>query len=94
MADTIVAQRISRQKRIDLASASAAAVLGAGVGAAAAQYFAPYAALLVAMGMLLHGWAMMARRRVEADVEVPVWAKALYWTCWIALGALAIWIFT
>ena len=93
MADTIVAQRISRQKRIDLASAGGAGILGAAMGAAAAQHLASYAALLVVIGMVLHGWAMFARRRLEADVELPMWANALYWMCWMALIALTLWIF-
>lgn len=93
MAHTIVAQRINRQKRIDLASAGGAAILGAGIGAEAAQHVAPYAALLLVIGILLHGWAMLARRRLEANQRLPFWANALYWTCWIVIAALTIRLF-
>jgi hypothetical protein len=67
-------------------------VLGAGLGALLAEWAAPFAVLLLPLGILLHGWGMFEKRRLEAGATLPWWSKALYWACWVLLVILAIWI--
>ena len=81
-----------RQKRAELAGSTGAGVLGAGLGALLAQWTAPYALLLLVVGVLMHGWGMLEKHRLEAGAEIPLWSKALYWLCWIVLAILIIWI--
>lgn len=83
----------SRMKRADLASGVGAAILGAGVGVLAASYLAAYAGLLVVVGLVLHAWAMLERRRLETAAPTIWWAETLYWLCWLLLlviGALVL----
>ena len=81
-----------RQKRAELAGATGAGVLGVGLGALLAQWTAPYAMLLLVMGVLLHGWGMLEKHRLEAGADVPLWSAALYWACWAILVVLIVWI--
>jgi hypothetical protein len=83
---------ISRQKRAEFAGSTGAGVLGLGIGALLAEWAAPYALFLVIVGILLHGWGMLEKRRLEAGSAVPPWSNALYWLCWIGLGILVAWI--
>lgn len=87
----------TRSKRADLASAGGAGILGAGVGALLLGSLDADTARLVSMGCIavgsvLHGWGMLARRRLEAGAAVPLAWNALYWLCWILLGLLILWI--
>jgi drug/metabolite transporter (DMT)-like permease len=82
----------SRHKRAELAGSAGAGVLGAGLGALFAQWAAPFAVVLLVLGVLLHGWGMVEKRRLEAGATSPAWSKALYWVCWILLAILMIWI--
>jgi hypothetical protein len=82
----------SRQKRAELAGSIGAGLLGAGLGALLARWAAPYAPLLVALGVLLHGWGMVEKHRIEAGAPTPLWSKALYWLCWIVLSGLIVWL--
>ena len=80
----------SRQKQAELAGAIGAGVLGFGVGALLSEWTAPFAVLLVIVGVLLHGWGMLEKHRLEAQAGQPAWATTLYWVCWIALAALTL----
>jgi hypothetical protein len=87
----------TRSKRADLASAGGAGILGAGVGALLLGSFDADAARLVAMGciaigIVLHGWGMLARHRLESGAAAPLAWNALYWLCWILLALLIFWI--
>ena len=82
----------SRRKRAELAGSTGAGVLGAGVGALLAQWAAPYGLLLILVGVLMHGWGMLERHRLEVGVKIPLWSTALYWLCWMVLAVLAIWV--
>jgi hypothetical protein len=84
--------RIIKTKRAELASAVGAGLAGAGIGVLAAQVLAQYALAFLALGALLHGWGMLAKHRLESNLDLPAWSHALYWLCWIALAALAAWI--
>jgi hypothetical protein len=82
----------SRQKRADLAGSAGAGVLGAGLGALFAEWAAPFAVVLLVLGVLLHGWGMVEKHRLEAGATAPSWSKALYWICWVLLALLMMWI--
>jgi hypothetical protein len=49
-------------------------------------------ALLV--GVAMHGWGMYEKRKLErgSGLARRKWEEAMYWSCWAALGALAIYI--
>jgi hypothetical protein len=83
---------VSRQKRAELAGSAGAGVLGIGLGALLAQWAAPFAVVLLVLGVLLHGWGMVEKHRLEAGATSPSWSKALYWICWVLLALLMIWI--
>jgi hypothetical protein len=85
------ARGTDRQKHADLASSGGAGVLGAGLGALLADWAAPYAMALLALGALLHGWGMLEKRRLDAGAALPLWSRSLYWLCWIVLAALMVW---
>ena len=59
-------EEVSRQKRAELAGTAGAGVLGAGLGVLLAQWAAPYALALVIVGVVLHGWGMVEKHRMEA----------------------------
>lgn len=81
----------ARSKRAELVSVTGATVLGAGVGALIAAYVGRYAVVLVIAGMVLHASGMRERHRLEHEDGVARvwWYEALYWSCWIALLAVA-----
>ena len=80
------------QKRAQLAGSVGAGVIGLGLGGLLGPWTAPVGALLFAVGVLLHGWGMLAQRRLEAGIATPVWSQALYWLCWLGLAMLLLWI--
>jgi hypothetical protein len=57
-----------------------------------ARALASYALAFIALGILLHGWGMLAKHGLESNADVPRWSKSLYWLCWLTLGAFALWI--
>lgn len=83
---------VSRAKKADLAGATGAGVLGAGLGVMLAPHAAGLGPVLAVLGAVLHGWAMFEKRRLEAGAATPRWASALWWLCWVALAALVVWI--
>ena len=82
------------RKRADLLATTGAGVLGAGLALLLAAQLQPYAIPLLALGLATHGWGMYAKHRLEARSGTPQlpWAEWLYWDCWLALAALAIYI--
>jgi hypothetical protein len=85
-------QNFGREKQAELASAAGAGVLGAGLGALFAAHAGRFAPVLIAIGIAMHGWGMLERRRLQAGLALPHWANALYWLCWAALAVLGVWI--
>ena len=85
---------VSQRKRADLTSGVGAGVLGGGIALLLAQYLRAYAIPLLFVGVLLHGWGMFDRHRLDgqAGTDTLRWAEALYWVCWVALFALALYI--
>jgi hypothetical protein len=79
----------SRLKLADLTSGIGAIVLGVGLGTVAGHYLEGLWAPLVLGGILLHGWGMYDKHRLESgQPHQPRWATALYWICWALLAAL------
>jgi hypothetical protein len=52
----------------------------------------PLAVALIAIGIVLHGWGMLEKRRLDAGVDIPLWSRALYGLCWAATATLVAWI--
>jgi F0F1-type ATP synthase assembly protein I len=85
------ASAMVRAKKIDLASSLGAGVIGGGLGVLLARYVdsAPYAIALIAVGIGLHGWGMLERRRLEISAPRALWVEGLYWLCWVILVVIA-----
>ena len=83
---------MTRIKVAELTSGIGALVLGVGLGALFPQWFAPAAGLLTLAGLVAHAFGMWDTHRLEAahDAEGGPWVRALYWTCWLLLGAVAV----
>ena len=96
MRSVLAARRaeVSRRKYADLTTGVGAGVLGGGIALLLAQYLSAHAIPLLLVGTLLHGWGMFDRHRLDrqAGTDALRWAEALYWLCWVALLALALYI--
>ncbi len=84
------ARLASRLKLAELTSSLGAGVLGAGIGVLLATWLDGLAVPILAVGLLLHAWGMRDKHTLEAGASQPAWASALYWACWLLLGALAL----
>ena len=71
-------------------SALGAGVLGAGLGAMLANWLAAFAVAAVLIGIAVHGWGMLEKRRLENISGEPraMWEQVLYWSCWFLLAIL------
>ena len=83
-----------RLKRLELLGGLGAGVLGAGIALVFARSLAPYALPLLVVGMLSHGWAMLAKRRLERQSHMaqPAWAAAAEWVCWLMIMCLMVYV--
>lgn len=81
----------ARIKRAELAAGLGAGIVGVGLGALFAARLAGYASLILAIGLLMHGWGMFDKHRMErADEGRAVWwGELFYWICWGLLLVLA-----
>ena len=77
----------ARRKRADVASVVGAALLGGGLGAIVARYadLGRSAVALVVVGIVMHAWGMLERRRLDTTAARVWWAEVLYWACWLAI---------
>lgn len=84
----------TRRKAAELLSATGAIALGIGIGLALPAVGMATASLLIAIGILSHGWGMYEKNRIETmgTEMLPRWHGLLYWGCWLGLAALAIYI--
>lgn len=82
----------ARLKRADLASGVGAGLLGFGLGAGTAETVAGLAPAVLLVGLVLHGWGMVAKRALERDRQAaePRWSLVLYRGCWLALALLVV----
>jgi hypothetical protein len=81
---------ITRVKKAELLSSLGAGVLGAGIALLLPNQLAPYAILILLLGLVSHAVGMSQKHRLEQQGKVVHlwWAEALYWLCWLALAAL------
>jgi len=80
----------NRIRLAELTSGVGAVVLGVGLGAIAGRWLSSLGLPLLIVGLLLHGWGMLDKHRLEAGkFENVWWSSALYWACWLLLLALA-----
>jgi hypothetical protein len=84
----------TRIKKAELLSSLGAGVLGAGIALLLPNQLAPYAIPILLLGLISHAVGMSQKHGLEQQGEVVRvwWAEALYWFCWLALGALLVWI--
>lgn len=83
-----------RFKRADLTSGMGALVLGIGLGALVPRAAGAYAVPILVVGILLHGWGMLDKHRLESRqaIERAWWVEMLYWLCWASLFSLVTYI--
>lgn len=79
-------------KAAELASGIGAIVLGAGLALMAPSLLKAYALPVLITGVVVHGAGMTLKHRLERSQDAAWWERALFWGCWAALGALAVWI--
>ncbi len=87
---TTSTQHIARVKKADLLASLGAGVLGAGLALLLPNQLAPFAIPILLIGLISHAVGMSQKHGLEGQGEVARiwWAEALYWLCWLALGAL------
>ena len=75
--------------RAELVSGLGAVVLGVGLGLLLSRYLQGAAVPVLLAGVVVHGWGMYDKRRLEqAEVPRAWWVEALYWLCWILLAGV------
>ena len=80
----------SRLKLAEVTSSVGAGVLGGGIGILLAPWLGGLALPVLAIGLVMHAWGMRDKHTLETGARQPAWATALYWACWLILGALAL----
>ena len=80
-------------RKAEVLSTVGAGVLGAGLAIALHRWVATLAIPLIVAGVVMHGWGMASRRRLESrgGVRRARWERPLYWLCWAALAAILLW---
>ena len=83
-----------QRARFELLGGIGAAVLGAGVALVFRALLAPLALPLLLVGLVVHGWAMWGKHRVDTSDSAPMprWAVWGYWTCWVLIAGLIIYV--
>lgn len=83
-----------RLKKLELLGSFGAGILGAGIALVLVRWVQPYALPILMVGILSHGWAMLAKNRLErqANIAEPTWAIAAEWICWLMIAGLLIYI--
>lgn len=79
-----------RLKLAELTSSLGAGLLGGGIGVLLAGHLAGLGLPVLVLGLVMHAWGMRSKHELEAGAPRPSWSAPLYWACWLALGALAL----
>ena len=84
----------NRLKNAELLSLIGACVATGGIALFIQSWLEPFKLLLVLGGLAVHAFAMLYRRRLErvAGNALTHWEKWLYWSCWLILVLLFIYI--
>ncbi len=79
-----------RLKSAELLSIAGASVLGAGVALILQRWLAPFALVIVIVGLVAHAGGMFQKHRIVtgAGLKLEPWETWLYWLCWLALAVL------
>lgn len=93
---TTSASAQTRLKLAELSSALGAGVLGLGAGVLLENPLRGLGLPILVVGLALHAWGMTDKHRIEASVDAARvwWSTALYWACWLGLGAVAVYALT
>jgi len=83
----------AQAKAAGLASGLGAILLGAGLALLAPDALRMHALPILVVGGAVHGIGMTIQHRLEShDRPATPWERALFWACWVGLGALAAWL--
>ena len=87
-------EHIARIKKAELLSSMGAGVLGAGIALLLPYQLAPYALPILLLGLISHAVGMSQKHGLEQQGKLVRvwWAEALYWSCWLALAVLLVFI--
>ena len=85
---------MNRMKLAELTSGVGALVLGVGLGAIFAEWLQQSAIAIASLGLVTHAFGMWDKHRLESRMSNgdPWWVTLLYWTCWLGLAAIAVWL--
>ena len=85
---------MTRIKAAELTSGIGAVVLGIGLGVLLARFIGPAAGVVAAVGVLLHGFGMWDKHRLEAGMPTADdrAVVALYWACWLLLSGVLVYL--
>ena len=81
---------MTRLRLADLTSGVGALVLGLGLGTLFAARIGAAAVVVTLVGLLVHAFGMWDKHRLEAQAPVGGnWlALTLYWSCWLVLAGI------
>ena len=82
-------EKTCKEKLTETASTIGAGIIGFGLGTLLPNYFGQYAAWIILVGLIMHSIGMYELR---FKYKSNTWTKILYWTCWIILFGLAVYI--
>ena len=84
----------NRLKNAELLSLIGACVATGGIALFLQSWLGPFKLFLLLGGLAVHAAAMFYRQRLEmaASSALTHWERWLYWSCWLILAALALYI--
>ena len=84
---------IDRLHIAEMTTSVGALVLGIGLGAFIASSLRDLAVGVFFVGLALHAWGMWDQHHIETRLASPepVWARAMFWGCWIMLVGVLGW---
>jgi hypothetical protein len=85
---------VARLRVAELTSAVGAGVIGFGIGTWVGVTGKILTVIAIGIGGAMHAWGMADKHALDrrAGLQSPRWSIWLYWSCWLALAGLAIWI--